>query len=195
MKKKLKNIINLETIIKCFIWAMGFGIGYYLPNKLGNKTIVCFLCSMLLGTIFDLIGSKLLSSNYYKKSNKNKYVVTIGVYVTYLIVWYIANITLEHDLDNDFLTNLGSMIIIQITLLFINELRKRTINNIKSKRELKDEDLSNVTGGNEPEEFDWRKKGYVTPAKDSKAPGWKFEAVGNIEGQYFKKVTVENEKD
>ena len=50
---------------------------------------------------------------------------------------------------------------------------------VKSKR-LDNEDLNKVVGGNEPEEFEWKTKGYVTPVKepDPKAD-WAFDQMGN----------------
>lgn len=45
-----------------------------------------------------------------------------------------------------------------------------------------DDLLNHVTGGNDPEEFDWKPKGYVTPVKDQDKKGaWHFEAIENKE--------------
>ena len=43
---------------------------------------------------------------------------------------------------------------------------------------IKDNKLKEVTGG-EPEEFDWRTKGYITPIKQKEDDGrWNFEELG-----------------
>ena len=61
------------------------------------------------------------------------------------------------------------------------------------KNVLNDEELNKVAGGSdEPEEFDWKSKGYVTPIKEQHNNGWKFEAYGNTDGQYFKKTIGDN---
>ena len=50
-----------------------------------------------------------------------------------------------------------------------------------------DDVLENVTGGNDPEEFDWKTKGYVTPVKNQDKEGaWHFEAIGNKEDKLKK---------
>lgn len=57
-----------------------------------------------------------------------------------------------------------------------------------------DDLLNYVTGGNDPEEFDWKPKGYVTPVKDQDKKGaWHFEAIGNKEEELRK--LKENEEN
>lgn len=59
---------------------------------------------------------------------------------------------------------------------------------MKNNKKLSDDELEKTAGGNEPEEFDWHSKGYTTPIKDENPEGnyWKFSAIGNTVGQYFK---------
>lgn len=64
-------------------------------------------------------------------------------------------------------------------------------------KELNVEELKQVIGGDDgPEEFDWRGKSYSTPIKDDPAGGssWKFSAIGNTDGQYFKIITESLER-
>ena len=58
-------------------------------------------------------------------------------------------------------------------------------------RELTDEELEKVTGGNDgPEEFEWQ-----APTRKQKDNGWEFSAEGNVEGQFFKKKKSGIERD
>ena len=195
MKNVLKSIFKLDLILQCFIWAIGYGTGYNIPSYYGCNLFVCLISCFALGFLFDLIGNKIISLDFYKKNTKNKIIVAVCVYISYVVSWFIVNRISGYDLDYDFLFNLAITIIIQIVLLFITPIKNKIINKIKHK-ELDDDYLEKISGGDEPEEFDWRSKGYTTPIKDdSDKPGWKFEAIGNVEGQYFKKRSTFFHKD
>ena len=56
-----------------------------------------------------------------------------------------------------------------------------------------DDVLDNVNGGNDPEEFDWKTKGYVTPVKNPvEGQAWHYEAIGNKEDNLKKLRENEN---
>ena len=56
-----------------------------------------------------------------------------------------------------------------------------------------DDVLDNVNGGNDPEEFDWKTKGYVTPVKSPvEGQAWHYEAIGNKEDNLKKLRENEN---
>ena len=47
------------------------------------------------------------------------------------------------------------------------------------KKQIDDKNIKKVTGGQEPEEFDWEPTGYVTPVKEENKQGWAFSAIGS----------------
>lgn len=60
-------------------------------------------------------------------------------------------------------------------------------------KKINDDLLENITGGteSEPEEFNWREKGYPTPKKDQcedDGSRWKFETIADKDG-YYTKIT------
>ena len=181
----IKEIFSLKVILKCYIGAVGYGVGYYLPAKLGYGPMVCLGTCMLLGSLFDVLSNEIVTSKFYELSKKNKAIVVALVYIGYLIAWFIVNYTLHIDLDETFFINLAFVVIIQIVLLIKNLLFKVLDNKKIDKKKLSDDELNKVVGG--IEEFDWRDN---TPKEkdDSIASPWTFEAEGNTEGQYFKKV-------
>lgn len=119
MKNLFKSVFNLKTILNCYISAVGYGIGYNVPFRLNWHPIICIVCCLVLGTVFDFIARRILSSNYFNGSLLNKITLTSFIYVSYILVWFIVDTTIGYDLDNDFLLSLGFIIIIQIVLLII----------------------------------------------------------------------------
>lgn len=182
MKNIFKSIFNLKTILSCYVGAIGYGLGYNLPNKYNLHPIICLISCLLLGMLFDYLANKLLSTNYFNGSLQNKITTASFIYFGYLAAWLTINRILEYDLDNDFLYSIGSIIIIQI-VLFIIKLFKEYIKTKKNyKKEIADEQLNKVSGGVEPEEFGWKTKGYQTPTKDQTIGNqWYFEAIGDKE--------------
>lgn len=124
MKKILKSVFNLKTILSCYISAIGYGIGYNLPSKLGWHPIVCILCCILLGFLFDYIAKKILSSKYFNQSLLNQYRTAALIYFGYLAAWITIDYYLDYDLDYDFLTNVVFIVAIQILLLIIDAVKK-----------------------------------------------------------------------
>lgn len=181
-----KELINLKMILKCYIGAIGYGVGYYLPIKLGYHLMICLACSMLLGALFDALSDMIITSKFFNKSKANKAIVVGLVYVGYLIAWFIVNYTLHIDLDETFLMNLAFVIIIQAILLVRNAITKVADKKKIEKEKLNDEQLNKVVGG--IEEFDWRDKTKSKRPDESQGSEWKFEAEANVDGQYFKKV-------
>ena len=48
----------------------------------------------------------------------------------------------------------------------------------KEVRKLSEEELHEIVGGTEPEEFDYKPKEYQTPVKEEPESGWKFGPIG-----------------
>lgn len=55
-------------------------------------------------------------------------------------------------------------------------------------KELSVEDIKKISGGNEPEEFEWRPQGMSTPIKIDDQVGWHFEAIQDQDSHVKKKT-------
>lgn len=126
MKNALKEVFSLKTILSCYIGAVGYGIGYNLPNKWGWHPILCLVCCLVLGSVFDALAKKITTTDYFQKALKNRWIVAVVVYAAYLIAWLIVDKFLQYDLDTDFLFSLGFIVIIQIVLLVKNAVQTLT---------------------------------------------------------------------
>lgn len=107
----------------CYIGAIGYGAGYQVPNSFGWHPLICLVCCFALGFVFDTIAKKILFSKFYEASKKNKIIVAVCSYASYLVAWVVINKTLGYDLDNDFLLYLAGVIVIQMVLLIIKAVR------------------------------------------------------------------------
>lgn len=130
MKKLIKEVFNYEIIIGCYISAVGYGIGYWLANYFNLHIVICIIASIALGLIFDKIGAYFLNKNSIKNSLQGKATFAACVYSFYLAAWAFAYTVLGHDLDDDFLSNLGLIIVLQVVLMVIEAIKIE----IKSKK-------------------------------------------------------------
>lgn len=132
MKEKLKQIFTLNNILICYFCAIGYGIGYAIPEYLGYGPLICLIPCMIVGTIFYILGLKILNSKYLNSSKKRKITFTVIFYLTYCVIAFSSVRILGHDIDNDFLINLVFIIGFQI-LAFVVEYIKESISIKKNK--------------------------------------------------------------
>ena len=130
----MRKFITIDSIAVAFIGAIGYGVGYNLPNKFNVHPIISIICCLVLGTSFDFLAEKILSCSFFEKSRKNKIITAIYVYIGYLISWIIVDKTLNYDLDIDFLTNIEMIMVIQVVLLIIKSLKKSIKNRINDNK-------------------------------------------------------------
>lgn len=80
----MKNLITLDTVMKAFISAVGYGVGYAIPDHYDCSIIICFISCFGLGMIADEIADKIISSRFIQKSTKNKYFVFCGMVAIFI---------------------------------------------------------------------------------------------------------------
>ena len=131
MIDKIKQIFTLNTLLISYICAIGYGIGYAIPEYLGYSPIICLIPCMIVGTIFYVIGMKVLTSNFFNASKKRKILFTVTFYLIYCIIAFSSVKFLGHDIDDDFLINLFFIIGFQILSFFVQYIKG--VINLKNK--------------------------------------------------------------
>ena len=119
MKEEIKQIFSLNTVLIAYICAIGYGIGYAVPEYMGYSMWICIIPSFIIGTIFYEVGMKVLNSNYFNNSPKRKIIFTVLFYGCYWIISLSSVRYLGHDIDYDFFINLGFVILFQIVAFII----------------------------------------------------------------------------
>ena len=133
LKDKLKQVFNLTTILRCYIDAVGYGLGYFIPTRLNYSLIVCIIICFVTGLIFDYFANKLLNSTLFVSSKRNKIILAIVIYVIYFIICYTIDCKYNYDIDDQLFFTVGSLIIFQL-ICFVYEYikNKNSKNNQKS---------------------------------------------------------------
>lgn len=124
IKDKIKQIFTLNNILTCYICAIGYGIGYAIPEYLGYSPWICLIPCMIFGTIFYFLGVKVLNSKFFNKSKKRKIIYVAIFYIAYVIIAICSVRILGHDIDNDFLINLAFIIAFQILAFIVEYIRE-----------------------------------------------------------------------
>lgn len=125
MIEELKKIFTLNNILCCFISAIGYGIGYAIPEYYGYGFIICLISCLIIGTIIYYVASIILSSKFFNEHKKRKYVFALIIYVIYFVVCYETLQITGHDMDYDFFLNLGFLIVFQILSFVIRYIRAK----------------------------------------------------------------------
>ena len=120
----ISSFFNYDTIVSSFISAIGYGIGYSLPDLFGLHPIICVVISMLVGLPFDYLAEKLLSNKQFTGTLKRKRAFAFVVYVTYFIAWYFVNKFLIYDLDDDFFINILLILVFQTVAFIIYHIKR-----------------------------------------------------------------------
>lgn len=120
LKERLKQVFNLTTILRCYIDAVGYGLGYFIPTRLNYSLIICIIICFVTGLIFDYFAKKLLNSKLFVSSKRNKIILTVVIYVIYFVICYTIDYKYGYDIDDQLFFTVGSLIIFQL-LCFVYE--------------------------------------------------------------------------
>lgn len=128
IKELLKSIFSLTTILQCYISAIGYGLGYIIPDRLNLGMGVSIVSCLVFGSIFDWLANLILNSKVFKENNRRKILLAIALYILYLASWLVGDRFFGYDLDYDFISNVEYTIFFQIlafVIEFIKDYRKK----------------------------------------------------------------------
>lgn len=134
LKQLLKNTFTFKNIFACFISAIGYGFGFYIPYNAGSSYAFSFVICIIVGLVFDYIAEKVLETDMFKDDEAPKLKLGIAIYLIYLLFWAISYFTLGHDLDADLFVALKYMVAIQFGGFFLNLVLTYLKKHFKSKK-------------------------------------------------------------
>ena len=69
----MKKIVTLDAVMAAFIGAIGYGLGYTIPDRYGYNTIICFILCFAVGMVFDEIADKIIFNRFVQKNDNRRY--------------------------------------------------------------------------------------------------------------------------
>ena len=118
-----KKLFSYDTIFSSYTTAIGYGLGYIIPENLGCNMFVCIIVCLIVGATFDKLW-KILSNIELFKDKRGKIMLASIIYVTYLSAWAFAYFMFDYDLDNDFFINLIYFAIVCIISFVVEQFKK-----------------------------------------------------------------------
>lgn len=102
----MKKLITLDAIMVSLISAMGYGIGYAVPNAYGLGPILSGLICMGLGGFMDQLAKKIVYSSDVQKSGKKRFTVFACIALAFLFGYGYLATYFAHSLWDDVLSSL-----------------------------------------------------------------------------------------
>lgn len=127
-------IINFKTVFSCFISAIGYGFGFYVPYYANCPLWLCIVICLAVGSVFDYLGTKAVEMKIFEGKPYRELVVGLIIYAIYVAAWYISQGLMGHDLDEDLFDVFKWMLIIQFGGWLINLIKSGLRKKIKDKK-------------------------------------------------------------
>ena len=124
----MKSKFNYDMLINSLIGAIGYGLGFAIPNLYNLPMAICIICCFVLGLFFDFLAKKISLIKTFRNSKKGRITLIVLIYLSYLIAWIIVNAMFDYDLDYDLFMNLGFILLYQLVSFIINLIRTKYIN-------------------------------------------------------------------
>lgn len=125
-------IINFKTVFSCFISAIGYGLGFYIPYYFNLPMWLCIVICIAVGLIFDFLGEKAVDLKIFEGKPYRELIVGLIIYGIYVAAWYLTKGLFDHDLDEDLYDTFLWMVGIQFVGWAINLIKQY----IKAKKKM-----------------------------------------------------------
>ena len=77
----MKKLITFDAIMSAFIGAIGYGVGFMIPEALGFGEIICYIASFAVGEAWDQVIDKIIFTKEVQSDPKRKYKTFAGLIV------------------------------------------------------------------------------------------------------------------
>lgn len=127
----MKKVFTVDGIFAAFISAIGYGLGYAVPEALGAGVVLSTVCCFVLGMLFEAIGEKLVYNKYTQENNTRRIIVFVIIAVLFITMYGFGMKALDHSLFEDLEEELFYVIVIPVLgfvfSLVLNALKVRIL--------------------------------------------------------------------
>lgn len=102
----MKKLFTIDSVAVAFFSAIGYGFGYALPTKIGLGTIPSIAICIVIGTLFDNIGNKILFARSVQENPSRRYGVLAGIALLFVAAFFAGKQLFGISLFNDVNSNL-----------------------------------------------------------------------------------------
>lgn len=127
MRKK----ITIDGIVTAFASAIGYGLGYAIPEHLGYGILVCLLVCLTVGSIPGTIAGKVIFSKHVQEKTYRRVLSFAAVFAAFFLAFFIGKKYFNYNLFTELPSDLGYEIVIPIVVyagsLFVRYIKAKKI--------------------------------------------------------------------
>ena len=127
----MKKLFTIDDFMVAFIAALGYGLGYSIPMRLGWPQLVCIVICFALGIVLEEIVSKIVFSKTVQAKTGNRICVYAAILLVFIIAEYVSTRLLGESLleglQEEFAFVVGLPILGLVVTLLIRGYRVRKI--------------------------------------------------------------------
>ena len=116
----MKKLITIDAIMSAFIGAIGYGVGYMIPEILGFHDIICYISCFAVGEAWDQVIDKIIYTKEVQSSPERKYKTFAGLIAFFIVAFIIVKITLGQSLMGEVGEGIAEVVLVPIVGFFIS---------------------------------------------------------------------------
>ena len=109
----MKKILTIDGCFVAFASAIGYGLGYAIPEKLGCGVLLSILICMTLGSVPGIIAGKVVFSKAVQEKTSRRILSFAGILAVFALA-YLIGLWFEYDLFEELFVELGYEIVFPI---------------------------------------------------------------------------------
>lgn len=110
----MKKLITVDSLIVAFASAIGYGLGYAIPEKLGFHPLIGLLICFTVGSIPGALAGKIVFSKYVQQKKSRRILSFVGILGIFVLAYLIGLTLFQYNLFEELFVELGAEIIFPI---------------------------------------------------------------------------------